>query len=162
MHTASELGYTEPDPRIDLNGIDVKRKLIILSREAGFNLPEKAIRIKTFLPAEVQKATDIRSFWEELTHSDGFFSKLINKAKKDKSKLRFIGRITAEGATLSLKAVSKENPFYHLNGSDNMIVFTTERYKERPLIIQGPGAGAEVTASGVFAEILTIISMLKD
>ncbi len=159
---AAQKGFTEPDPRIDLNGIDVKRKLIILSREAGFNLSDKAIKIKTFLPKEVQNAKDVPLFWEELGMADDHFSKLLQKTKKDNSKLRFIGRITEKGANLSLTPVKKDNPFYHLDGSDNMIVFTTERYKDRPLIIQGPGAGAEVTASGVFAEILTIISMIKD
>lgn len=115
-----------------------------------------------FLPKEVQKAKDIPEFWEAISASDSYFDKLIQKSKKEKGKLRFIGRVTEKGATLSLQTVTKENPFYHLDGSDNMIVFTTERYKERPLVIQGPGAGAEVTASGVFAEILSIISMLKD
>ena len=101
-------------------------------------------------------------FWDELQLTDDYFNKLQNRAKKEKSKLRFIGRITEKGAQLELTLVKKDNPFYHLDGSDNMIVFTTERYKDRPLIIQGPGAGAEVTASGVFAEILTIISMIKN
>ncbi|HPB54109.1 MAG TPA: bifunctional aspartate kinase/homoserine dehydrogenase I, partial [Saprospiraceae bacterium] len=90
------------------------------------------------------------------------FEKIFTKAKKNKSKLRFIGTITPKGANLELKEVGKKSPFYNLDGSDNMIVFTTERYKERPLVIQGPGAGAEVTASGIFAEILTIVTMLKD
>lgn len=162
VKNAAKKGYTEPDPRIDLNGVDVKRKLVILSREAGFNLKEEDFKLKMFLPKEVQKAKDIPEFWEAISASDSYFDKLIQKAKKEKGKLRFIGRVTEKGATLSLQTVTKENPFYHLDGSDNMIVFTTERYKERPLVIQGPGAGAEVTASGVFAEILSIISMLKD
>lgn len=162
VQEAATKGFTEPDPRIDLNGIDVNRKLIILSREAGFGLKKKDFKIKTFLPNAVQEAKDITTFWKELKGSDGYFKKLAINAKKNKTKLRFIGSITPEGAHLSLKTVNKNSPFYHLNGSDNMIVFTTERYKKRPLVIQGPGAGAEVTASGIFAEILSIISMLKD
>ena len=159
---AAKKGFTEPDPRIDLNGIDVRRKLIILGREAGFTFSEKEIQIKTFLPKHVQDAADIDIFWEELVTSDHYFDKLLKKSKKEKNKLRFIGKITSKGAKLSLEEVDKNSPFFNLDGSDNMIVFTTERYKDRPLVIQGPGAGAEVTASGVFAEILTIISMIKD
>ncbi len=159
---AAEKGFTEPDPRIDLNGIDVKRKLVILSREAGFDLNEKDFKIKTFLPKEVQNAKTMQEFWEKIGAADYHFEKIFTKAKKNKSKLRFIGTITPKGANLELKEVGKKSPFYNLDGSDNMIVFTTERYKERPLVIQGPGAGAEVTASGIFAEILTIVTMLKD
>ena len=159
---AAEKGYTEPDPRIDLNGIDVRRKLVILSREAGFVINEKDFKIKTFLPKEVQNARAMEEFWEQIDKADAYFEKLLHKAKKNKSKLRFIGTITSKGASLALKEVGKKSPFYNLDGSDNMIVFNTERYKERPLVIQGPGAGAEVTASGIFAEILTIVTMLKD
>lgn len=162
VREAAGKGYTEPDPRLDLNGIDVRRKLIILSREAGFDLKEKDFKIRKFLPKAVQNAGSPEQFWSEIAASDEYFAKLLSKAKKNKSKLRFIGTVTPKGAQLELKMVNKDNPFYHLDGSDNMIVFTTERYKDRPLVIQGPGAGAEVTASGVFAEILTIISMIKE
>jgi aspartokinase/homoserine dehydrogenase 1 len=162
VEDASKKGYTEPDPRIDLNGIDVTRKLTILSREAGFNLKKKDFKVKKFLPKAIQQAKTMDEFWMEINKSNEYFENLATKAKNDKSKLRFIGTITKDSAQLSLKSVNKKSPFYHLNGSDNMIVFTTERYKDRPLVIQGPGAGAEVTASGIFAEILSIISFIKD
>lgn len=162
VREAARKGYTEPDPRIDLNGTDVRRKLIILSREAGFDIKEKDLKVRTFLPKAVQNANSPEQFWSEIAASDEYFARLLSKAKKEKSKLRFIGTVTPGGGQLELKMVNKDSPFYHLDGSDNMIVFTTERYKDRPLVIQGPGAGAEVTASGVFAEILTIISMIKE
>jgi len=162
VEDASKKGYTEPDPRIDLNGIDVTRKLTILSREAGFNLKKKDFKVKKFLPKAIQQAKTMDEFWMEINKANEYFESLATKAKNDKSKLRFIGTITKDSAQLALKSVNKKSPFYHLNGSDNMIVFTTERYKDRPLVIQGPGAGAEVTASGIFAEILSIISFIKD
>ncbi len=150
---ANELGYTEPDPRIDLMGIDVRRKLVILARESGLALEESDVIIENFLPKSCIEANTIESFFENLEKEDAFFSKMIDNTE---GALRMIAKVENNRATIGLQKIDIENPFYQLSGSDNMIVFTTERYKERPLVVRGPGAGAEVTAAGVFAEIITI------
>jgi bifunctional aspartokinase / homoserine dehydrogenase 1 len=151
---AKELGYTEPDPRIDLMGIDVRRKLVILARESGLALEESDVNIENFLPKSCIEAKTVDSFFENLEKEDAYFSKMLENTEG--GALRMIAKVEGNKATIGLQKISGENPFYQLSGSDNMIVFTTERYKERPLVVRGPGAGAEVTAAGVFAEIITI------
>jgi bifunctional aspartokinase / homoserine dehydrogenase 1 len=150
---AKELGYTEPDPRIDLMGIDVRRKLVILARESGLALEESDVRIENFLPKSCIEAKTVESFFANLEKEDAYFSKMLDSVG---GVLRMIAKVEGNKATIGLQKIGAENPFYQLSGSDNMIVFTTERYKERPLVVRGPGAGAEVTAAGVFAEIITI------
>lgn len=158
---AKELGYTEPDPRVDLNGIDVRRKLIILARETGLALDAKDVKIKNILPPACQKAKTVSAFFTAVKKADATFEKLRAKAAKNNQALRMIAQLDRGKASISLQAVDPSHPFYSLSGSDNMIVFTTERYKERPLVIRGPGAGAEVTAAGIFAEIITIGNFLN-
>ncbi len=153
---AMELGFTEPDPRIDLNGIDVRRKLIILAREAGLPLEQDDVKIDVILPETCQKAENVAKLIEEIENADDYFETMRADAAKEGKVLRFIAKLENGKASIVLQAVDSTNPFYGLSGSDNMIVFTTDRYKERPLVIRGPGAGAEVTAAGVFAEIITI------
>ncbi|MEM6966890.1 MAG: hypothetical protein AAF573_19150 [Bacteroidota bacterium] len=153
---AKELGYTEPDPRTDLNGIDVRRKLIILARESGLTLEQDDVSIEAILPEACQKAENVSKLFTELENADNHFESLRAEAAKEDKVLRFIAKLENGEASINLVAVDQTNPFHGLNGSDNMIVFTTDRYKERPLVIRGPGAGAEVTAAGVFAEIITI------
>lgn len=153
---AMEKGYTEPDPRIDLSGLDVARKLLILSRESGLKMELKHIHIEPLLPAICMKAKTVPAFFTELKKHDTYFEKLRKKAEDQKKVLRFIACLENEKASIRLQAVDSLHPFYNLSGSDNIISFTTERYKERPLVIKGPGAGAEVTAAGVFAEIISI------
>jgi bifunctional aspartokinase / homoserine dehydrogenase 1 len=151
---ARDLGYTEPDPRIDLTGADVRRKLVILAREAGIELEQEDVDIKNFLPESCLKAATVDDFFMELEKSNAIFSKML--ADTEGGKLRMIAKIEGVKATIGLEKVEPTNPFSTLDGSDNMIVFTTERYRERPLVVRGPGAGAEVTAAGVFAEIIAI------
>ena len=158
VKTARERGFTEPDPRVDLNGIDVRRKLIILARETGLPLEAKDVRIEGLLPPAVRDAASVEDFFSELEKADAHFEELRAAAAADGKVLRMIARLEGESATIGLQAVDNSNPFYFLSGSDNMVVFTTQRYQERPLVVQGPGAGAEVTAAGVFAEIITITS----
>lgn len=153
---AGELGYTEPDPRIDLNGIDVRRKILILAREAGLALEAADVAIENILPEACQQAPTIEAFFEALQQADFHFETLRDNAEKEGKVLRMIAKLDNGKASISLQAVDSSHPFYSLSGSDNMIVFTTERYKERPLVVRGPGAGAEVTAAGVFAEIIKI------
>lgn len=161
VHKAKELGYTEPDPRVDLNGIDVRRKLIILARETGLAMEAGDVLIHSILPEACQQAESIDAFFEAVAEADDYFEDLRASAAKEGKALRMIAQLENGQASISLQAVDQNHPFYTLSGSDNMIVFTTERYKERPLVVRGPGAGAEVTAAGVFAEILKIGNFLS-
>ena len=156
VREAKELGFTEPDPRVDLNGVDVRRKLIILAREAGYPLEAGDVQIEPVLPEAVRNAPDVETFFEELERANPHFAQLQQQAADDGKALRMVAQLDAGKASIALTAVGADHPFYALNGSDNMIVFTTDRYSERPLVIRGPGAGAEVTAAGVFAEIISI------
>ncbi len=158
---AKDLGFTEPDPRTDLNGIDVRRKLIILARESGLPLEQASVKIDAILPEACQKAENVAQLFEEIEKADDYFEKMRSDAASEGKVLRFIAKLENGEASIVLQAVDSSNPFYSLSGSDNMIVFTTDRYKERPLVILGPGAGAEVTAAGVFAEIITIGNFLS-
>jgi len=153
---AMNKGYTEPDPRVDLSGLDVARKLLILSRETGLKTELKNIQIENILPASCRKADSIQQFFTALAKCDAHFENLRLKAEKAGKVLRFIATLQGEKASIGLVAVDSSHPFYNLSGSDNIVSFTTERYKERPLVIKGPGAGAEVTAAGVFSEIISI------
>ncbi len=158
VREAKRLGYTEPDPRDDLGGADVRRKLLILAREAGLPLEAADVRIESILPQAAQDAPSVDAFFEELEKADAHFEKMAADAAADGKALRMIASLdkATNEATIGLRAVDASHPFYSLSGSDNMIVFTTERYKERPLVVRGPGAGAAVTAAGVFAEVVRI------
>ena len=156
VREARERGFTEPDPRVDLNGIDVRRKLVILAREAGLQLESEEVEIENILPEAVRNAPNVEAFFEELEAADAHFAELQQQAADEGKKLRMVARLNGDKAVIGLTAVGSEHPFYGLSGSDNMIVFTTARYRERPLVVRGPGAGAEVTAAGVFAEIISI------
>jgi aspartokinase/homoserine dehydrogenase 1 len=158
---AKEKGYTEPDPRDDLNGMDVARKILILAREANYTLELGDVEVENILPEPCRKAKTIEDFFVQLEKNNDVFSKRRDEAAKKGKVLRFIATLENGKARVSLEAVGADHPFYSLSGSDNMIAFTTERYKDRPLVIKGPGAGAEVTAAGVFAEIISISNYLK-
>jgi aspartokinase/homoserine dehydrogenase 1 len=161
VQEAREKGYTEPDPRVDLKGIDVRRKLIILARETGLALEAKDVDIHNILPEECLSAPTVEGFFDALEKANDYFTELLSKAAADGKVLRFVASLDNKKASISLQEVGPSHPFYSLSGSDNMIVFTTERYKDRPLVVRGPGAGAEVTAAGVFAEIITIGNYLS-
>lgn len=158
---AMSLGYTEPDPRIDLNGVDVRRKLLILARETGLALEAADVVIEPILPEACQQAANVDELLDEITQADSFFESKRAAAAKAGKVLRMVAKLENAQASISLQAVDQSHPFAALNGSDNMIVFTTERYKDRPLVVRGPGAGAEVTAAGVFAEIIKIGNFLS-
>jgi aspartokinase/homoserine dehydrogenase 1 len=158
---AKEKGFTEPDPRDDLNGKDVARKILILARESGFNLEFDDVVVENILPAPCLKAKTVEEFFIQLEKNNDVFSKKRAAADKANKVLRFIAKLENGKAEVSLQTVDSTHPFYSLSGSDNMIAYTTERYKERPLVIKGPGAGAEVTAAGVFGDIIRISNYLK-
>ncbi|MCG8307616.1 MAG: bifunctional aspartate kinase/homoserine dehydrogenase I, partial [Cytophagales bacterium] len=151
---AKEKGFTEPDPRDDLNGMDVARKILILSREAGYDLNLDDVLIHNILPQSCLDAPTVEAFFEALEEANDHFEALRSQAEKSGKVLRFIAKMEDGRASVGLESVDQANPFFSLDGSDNMISYTTDRYLERPLVIKGPGAGAEVTAAGVFAEII--------
>ena len=153
---ARELGYTEPDPRDDLSGQDIKRKIIILARVSGYQIEPDEVSVEDLLPQACMDAASIDDFFEELDSHDAHFRSMIEEAHKKKAKLRYIASLVNGKASIELKMVTKESPFYNLASTDNMVVIHTSRYKERPLVVQGPGAGAGVTAAGVFAEIIQL------
>ena len=153
---ARQLGYTEPDPRDDLSGQDIKRKIIILSRVAGYPLEEEDVTVEPLLPESCLNAPSVEAFFVELDRNDDNFKKMIEDAFSQKAKLRYVASLQDAKATIQLMRVTEDSPFYNLASTDNMIVFHTARYKERPLVIQGPGAGADVTAAGVFAELIQL------
>ena len=150
-----ELGYTEPDPRIDLSGEDVKKKLLILGREIGLEMESEEIIIEPFLSKDSMEAKSLDLFLSSL---DGVDARLKERiiGEEEGCKLCFIASIDHGDARIGLRIVGPDHPFSTLSGSDNMIVITSQRYFERPLVVRGPGAGAEVTAAGVFAELIKI------
>ncbi len=160
VREAKEKGYTEPDPRDDLSGQDVARKILILAREAGFPLEPADVTVTNMLPASCLLAPTIPDFFTELERNNDYFESLLSEAEANGGKLRFIASFEQGKATIGLQSVGSEHPFYQLTGADNIVSFTTERYKDRPLVVKGPGAGAEVTASGVFADVVSIGSYL--
>lgn len=153
---AQEKGYTEPDPRDDLNGKDFMRKMLILARDAGYPLEERDIELENMLPPACMTADTVADFYEELENNAAYFDGLKDAAAAERKVLRYIGILEDGKVTISLQMVDENHPFYTLSGSDNIISFTTNRYKDRPLVVKGPGAGAEVTAAGVFADIINI------
>ena len=156
VRTAQELGYTEPDPRDDLNGMDFSRKMLILGREIGLPLEMSDVNIKDFLPEACLKADSIPSFYEELEKHESYFSSFKNEAENSGKKLRLIGILEDGKINIEVQIVDSNHPFFSLSGSDNIISFTTSRYKNTPLVVKGPGAGAEVTAAGVFADLVRV------
>ncbi len=154
---AKNLGLTEPDPRDDLSGLDVKRKITILAREAGHPVNMSGVKLKGILNKECLEAKSVPAFFKALDKMNDSFEELSAKAAKKNKKLRYIATMNKAGeCSINLQEVGEKSPFYNLGGSDNMLVITTKRYHKRPLVIKGPGAGAEVTAAGVFAEIISI------
>ncbi len=153
---AQEKGYTEPDPRDDLNGKDFMRKMLILARDAGHELEEADVSIENMLPDVCLQAPTVEDFYEQLAANAAYFNQLKEQAAAAKKVLRYIGKLANGKAAITLQMVDENHPFYMLSGSDNIISFTTDRYKQRPLVVKGPGAGAEVTAAGVFADIISV------
>ncbi|WP_185883034.1 bifunctional aspartate kinase/homoserine dehydrogenase I [Blattabacterium cuenoti] len=151
---AQEKGYTEPDPRIDLSGLDVMRKILILARECGSPLELKDIQKKYFLPKKCYDSNSVENFYQELKNYSNYFFSIRSEAEKNKKRLRFIARYEKGRAFVGLESIDQNHPFFQLEGKDNMVLYNTYRYAEQPLIIKGAGAGAEVTASGVFSDII--------
>jgi len=153
---AQDEGYTEPDPRLDLGGTDVMRKILILAREAGYKMEMTDITNNIFLPEECMKG-DVEAFYKSLEKYEAHFKKLYDEANAKDCKLKFVAQLENGKASVGLQHINKEHDLYHLYGKDNVVLFFTRRYSQQPLVIKGAGAGAEVTASGVFADILRAV-----
>lgn len=153
---AQEKGYTEPDPRDDLNGRDFMRKMLILARDAGYAFEEQDVKIENMLPEACLQAPTVADFYAQLEANAAYFEQLKEDAEQQRKVLRYIGKLENGKAEITLQMVDENHPFFMLSGSDNIISFTTDRYQERPLVVKGPGAGAEVTAAGVFADIINV------
>jgi aspartokinase/homoserine dehydrogenase 1 len=153
---AREAGYTEPDPRDDLSGMDVARKLVILAREMGLKIGLEDVRVESLAPADLSEAS-VDDFLDGLTAHDSAMATRLEQAEDRGEVLRYVASLTAEGhAEVSLKSLPKDHPFANLALTDNVVAFRTRRYSNNPLIIQGPGAGPDVTAGGVFADLLRV------
>lgn len=152
---AQEEGYTEPDPRLDLGGTDVMRKIMILAREAGEHLEMEEILNESFLPASCFEGS-VDDFYAEMEKQEAHFKQLYDAAKANQAKLKFVAIYDKGIAKVGLQHIPADSDFYHLYGKDNLVLFYTARYPEQPLVIKGAGAGAEVTASGVFADIIRV------
>lgn len=155
VRMAKEEGYSEPDPRIDLSGKDVIRKLVILAREAGYEISQEDVEAKLFIPQSFFDGT-IDEFWTNLPSLDADFEERRKELEKDNKVWRFVAKLENGKASVSLQEFESNHSFYVLEGSNNIVLLTTERYREYPMLIQGYGAGASVTAAGVFADIMSL------
>ena len=154
VRLAKEMGYSEPDPRIDLSGTDVIRKLVILTREAGYRAEQDEVERNLFVPKDIMDGS-IEEFWRRLPELDADFEERRKVLEAEGKRWRFVARMEMGRMSVGLEAVDSRHPFYGLEGSNNIVLLTTERYREYPMMIQGYGAGAAVTAAGVFANIIS-------
>ena len=147
-------GFTEPDPKIDLSGVDVARKILILIRESGYQFDIEDIANRSFLPEECLATTNNEDFFKSLIKNAAHFENLLAEAKAKDSRLKYVATFENGKASVGLEFIPKESPFYNLEGKDNIVQFFTDRYIDQPLLIKGAGAGAAVTASGIFADVI--------
>jgi aspartokinase/homoserine dehydrogenase 1 len=153
VRQAQKEGYTEPDPRLDLSGKDVMRKIMILARETGEKMEMEEITNTSFMPPSCMQG-DVENFYSEMAREEEHFRGLYKKARGEGKKLKFVARYENGKASVGLQHIDPQHDFYHLYGKDNVVLFYTNRYVQQPLVVKGAGAGAEVTASGVFADII--------
>jgi bifunctional aspartokinase / homoserine dehydrogenase 1 len=153
---AAAEGYTEPDPRIDLSGVDVARKILILARESGVEMNLEAIENTPFLSESGVKSGSVDDFYQTLIKDEAHYQSLYASAKANHCQLKYVAKFDNGKASVSLQEIPEGHPFYNLQGSDNIVMFYTQRYPKQPMIIKGAGAGADVTASGLFADIIRL------
>ena len=156
VSAAQKEGYTEPDPTIDLSGVDVARKILILARESGYQMELEDIDNNSFLPQDSLYTKNNEDFYASLTKNETHFQNIYKAASKKNCRLKYVAEFMDGKANVGLQHIASDHPFYNLEGSDNIVLFFTDRYPENPLIIKGAGAGADVTASGIFADVIRI------
>lgn len=160
VRLAKDKGYTEPDPREDLSGQDVMRKIVILAREAGLNIEPNEVHVESLVPSPLLSVS-ADEFMQRLPELDSHMAQLVLKAQQKEKVLRFVGTIDQSGkARVGIEELSKTHPFANVSGTDNIVLFQTKRYTQQPLVVKGPGAGPEVTAAGVFADLLRLSKYL--
>ena len=158
VHLAQENGYSEPDPRIDLSGKDVIRKLVILARESGYKVDVDDIERHLFIPKALFNGS-LDNFWQHLPELDAHFEQERQRLEREHKRWRFVAEWDNGKGRVGLREISQGHPLYDLEGSNNILLLTTERYHDYPMLIQGYGAGAEVTAAGVFADIMRVANV---
>ena len=158
VNRAKEERYSEPDPRIDLSGTDVVRKIVILAREAGYRVEQEDVEKHLFVPDHFFTGS-LEDFWKHLPELIADFEEKRKKLEEEGRRWRFIATMDDGKVSVALRDMTQDSPFYNLEGSNNIVLLTTERYKEYPMLIQGYGAGASVTAAGVFANIISIANV---
>jgi bifunctional aspartokinase / homoserine dehydrogenase 1 len=160
VREACALGLTEPDPREDLSGVDVARKLIILAREMGLEVEMETVQVESMVPEDLRSAS-LEEYLDRLERHDQTVAGLLDAARARGQVLRYVGAIESDGRmSAGLQGYPLDHPFANLTGSDNIVSFQTARYNTQPMIVRGPGAGPEVTAAGVFADLLRLASFL--
>lgn len=159
---AKERGFTEPDPRDDLAGMDVARKVVILSRECGMMVELEDVHVESLVPEPLRQTSSVEEFMERLAEFDDEMGQKLADAEAAGECLRYVGTVDCEGGkgSVQLRRYPKTHPFAQVSGTDNIIAFTTSRYSEQPLIIRGPGAGAQVTAGGIFSDLVRLAANL--
>ena len=155
---AKEEGYTEPNPLIDLSGLDVMRKILILSRESGLKGSLSSIKFNSFIPEECANSENVDTLFKNLVKHEDYFKALYEKANKKGYKLKVVATLNNNKLSVGLKEIPSDSPFFNLQGKDNVVALFTDRYVNEPLVIKGAGAGASVTASGVFADVMSIVN----
>ncbi len=160
VRQARELGLTEPDPRDDLSGQDVARKLLILARQAGSKLEIQDVRVESLVPARLARGKYSPRFFASYAAEDSAMAARLKRARARGAVLRYVGTLEGDRARAGIKEFPRDHPIAATKGSDNIIAFTTKRYSRTPLVVQGPGAGADVTAMGVFSDVLKLLHYL--